>query len=71
MATQSLRLTSLPAALRDAGFTGQPCYRILRDLAIDGRFPSFQINGQWKFDESKIPVIASALGLDSPADRIA
>jgi hypothetical protein len=51
----------LPAALRDAGFE-TPCdYRKLYLMAIDGRFPAFQINNQWRFDPAKLPEIAARL----------
>lgn len=65
------RLTSLPAAMRGEGISGLPAYRKVRELAIEGRFPAFQIHGIWHYDPTQVTTIASNLGLDIPAGRIA
>jgi hypothetical protein len=57
------RLTSVPGALRAAGYS-PPDYRGIRDKAVNGLFPAHQINGIWHFHGTDIEAIAGALGLE-------
>jgi hypothetical protein len=64
---QLRRLTALPETLLAAGYSEPPVYRILRDRAIDKRFPAQQVNGVWHFDPDHTPEIAAGLGLQLTA----
>ena len=65
------RLTTLPGALRAAGYPA-PAYSRLRFYAIDCVYPAFQVNHHWHWEPAHLHQIAAALGLTADtADRVA
>jgi len=57
-----IRLTSLPAIIRDEGFIPID-YRLIRDAAVNGVIPAHQRRGIWHFFVEDIRAITTALRL--------
>ena len=56
-------LTTLPAALAEAGYESAT-YRTCYARALDGKLPVTRgANGRWTFASADLPAIADALGL--------
>lgn len=53
------RLTSAPRRARDRGVDAP--YRVVRDLAVDGRFPAHQVNGIWHYFIDDLDAIIAAV----------
>ena len=62
MLSRPRRLTALPADLRERGHVSPP-YRVLYDLALDGRFPARQISNIWHYEPADVDQIARDLNL--------
>jgi hypothetical protein len=63
------RITGLPARLREYTDQTVPPIRKLYEGAVNGKFPAYQVNKIWHFDESNVPAIAAAYGLAPKAAR--
>jgi hypothetical protein len=61
-----IRLTGLPAALREEGFVPLD-YRLLREAAANATIPAHQVNGMWHFLRRDTEEIARALKLTRAA----